>query len=745
MRRSLISLAIVLVLASVCASSAQQPEVPLHVVDFDSGVPILRARLSSASAAPLPSMFSDVHGDVAVPVPQGRRTVRVSKPGYVPQTTELTPARASIEVRLMRGGSVSGRIVDLLGAPVAGRAVVVTDDDGRGQRRTTKTDDLGEYRIGTLAEGNYSVSLGPSGATDDQIRDSERREQLAAKIPASSPSSDAFPHTVVLRRGQEVSGIDFVVPPRVTCQPQSLAPVPNYGPGSGAISGRVTTADRRPIPCVDVVAYRGAERIASTVTDSNGGYTLRNLRPGAYPIEFKRSGYVTLQWGQQQAGQPGRPVALRDRERLTDVDIRLPRGGAISGTLLDEYGEPVENVLVRAMQLRGDDDRAIAVSAGVVQTDDRGRYRLFGLMPGRYIVGTGATDEPPDPRTGKGFAPVYYPGTVEIASAKTVEVEEERERQWTDFARIPTRVATVTGTAVNSRNEPVSDRVILVASQRSGAVIAETQGAEVKGADGAFSIPNVPPGDYVLQATSKRGAGESPEFGMQYVTVYEDDPLPLRVKTNAGTDVQGKLIEDGVPLVDPRSFAVMAIPIDWDQTSLLAGSQTMTPASDGSLQLGGVTGPRRFVLTSAPSNWYLKSVRVRGREITDEVMGFPMSGFIRDLEVSVSNKGATIDGDALDGNAPTTDYSVVLFSSNPDHWFPNSRFVKIMRPNDRGKFRIEGVADGDYYLAATDPLNGTAGDIWQDRGFLQSLTLDARRVRLREGDSRTISLTVAHR
>jgi len=87
----------------------------------------------------------------------------------------------------------------------------------------------------------------------------------------------------------------------------------------------------------------------------------------------------------------------------------------------------------------------------------------------------------------------------------------------------------------------------------------------------------------------------------------------------------------------------------------------------------------------------------------------------------------------------------VLFSANPDHWFRNSRFVKSVRGGDGGKFRIEGVADGDYYVAATEPLDGSAGGAWQERGYLQSLINAARRIRLREGDDRALTLTVTHR
>jgi hypothetical protein len=265
--------------------------------------------------------------------------------------------------------------------------------------------------------------------------------------------------------------------------------------------------------------------------------------------------------------------------------------------------------------------------------------------------------------------------------------------------------------------------------------------------DGTFTISNVPPGDYVVQATSKRGPDEPPEFGMQYTSVDDTDPLPLRIQTRAGVDVRGRLIEEGVPPVDPRMFSIVAIPVNWDQTSLLLGVQTLTVDTEGMLALDGVTGPRRFVLSAGPSDWYLKSIRVRGRDVTDDRRGVSLAGmgFARDLEVVVSNAGATIEGDVADGAASVAGYSVVLFSSNPDHWYRNSRFVKVASANTAGKFRIAGIPEGDYFVAAVDELDGSAAGAWQTRAFLESLIASARRLHLREGDARSMSLALAHR
>jgi hypothetical protein len=741
-------------LASAATPYGQFDAVSLRVVDRDSRIPILRARVAAASTQSLAPTFTDGQGRVSIGVSRVGRTLRISKPGYVSQTIEVSAASEPVQVRLSRGAAISGRVIDTVGASVVGRTVVLTSIDSTVPPRAAVTNDVGEYRVGALAEGTYSVSLGETVArapiaSANEVRESLERAKAAAGAdgPAPSAARDALPHTVVVRRGEEVGGIDFSVPPRSSCRPVDFTPPLARFFNAPRVSGRVTTFDGAPLPCVEVAAYRAGNRTSTAVTDSDGRYSLERLPAGTVTVEFRRTGFVSLQWGQTQISQPGRALVLREGDNVTRIDIALTRGGAITGTIVDEFGEPEENIAVRALHLRGEDERAIAIDAGTVQTDDRGRYRFFGLLPGRYIVGTKATSELADAGTGRGYPPAYFPGTVEIASASQIDVNDSQERQWTDFARVPTRVATITGVALNSKTDPVTDRVILVASQRSGAVIAETQGADVNTINGMFTIPNVAPGDYVLQATSKRGEDEPPEFGRQYVTVVEADPLPLRVQTAPGIDLRGRLIEDGVPGVDPRQFGIMAVPVDWDQTSLLSGTEMLTVDGEGILSLRGVTGPRRFVLMSSPFNWSLKSVTVRGLDVTDEVTGFPIAGlgFIRDLQVVVSNKGATIEGDATDGTAVNADYSVILFSTNPDHWFRHSRFLKTARSNTTGKFRIEGVTDGDYYLLATDPLNGSAASTWQQRDFLISLMTYARRISVRGGEGRSLSLSVTHR
>src|SRR5579859_4812118 len=59
---------------------------------------------------------------------------------------------------------------------------------------------------------------------------------------------------------------------------------------TGTIKGKVTTADGQPAPSVTIQLKRTHKSI---LTDEEGTFTLRNLRPGNYEIEISLAGYAT--------------------------------------------------------------------------------------------------------------------------------------------------------------------------------------------------------------------------------------------------------------------------------------------------------------------------------------------------------------------------------------------------------------------------------------------------------------------
>src|SRR5688500_11959553 len=91
-------------------------------------------------------------------------TVTATKAGYAAMTEAVSASAIddALTLRMVRGATISGRLVDAAGAPVAEMQVAVRRSEaatGELQHVTT-TDDLGEYRLGGLQAGRYLLLTG---------------------------------------------------------------------------------------------------------------------------------------------------------------------------------------------------------------------------------------------------------------------------------------------------------------------------------------------------------------------------------------------------------------------------------------------------------------------------------------------------------------------------------------------------------------------------------------------------------
>src|SRR5262249_30038707 len=140
-------------------------------------------------------------------------------------------------------------------------------------------------------------------------------------------------------------------------------------------------------PLVGVAVWLPSGR--TTVTDAQGRYEFLNLPAGVYTVSASRPGFVSVEYGQQRALEPGEPIELGRGEVRDRIDLSLPVPAAVTGRILDFEGDPVAGADVRVLQMRYELGRRRLVDvAGVAprRSDDRGRYRLSGLPPGEYIV-----------------------------------------------------------------------------------------------------------------------------------------------------------------------------------------------------------------------------------------------------------------------------------------------------------------------------------------------------------------------
>src|SRR5207244_8183957 len=69
------------------------------------------------------------------------------------------------------------------------------------------------------------------------------------------------------------------------------------------------------------------------------------------------------------------------------VEIRLQRGGVITGRVLDDFGEPMALITVAVEQVVRVGGRVEFTRHLAADTDDTGAYRIFGLPAGEFVVG----------------------------------------------------------------------------------------------------------------------------------------------------------------------------------------------------------------------------------------------------------------------------------------------------------------------------------------------------------------------
>src|SRR5690606_5356471 len=106
---------------------------------------------------------------------------------------------------------------------------------------------------------------------------------------------------------------------------------------AASIAGRVMRADGLPLEGVAVEARAtgdGGSRAQAT-TDAAGYYEIAALPAGTYRVRARRSGYPSIDYGQSRSLQEGRTLRLGPRARVEGIDMVMPRGSAITGSVTD--------------------------------------------------------------------------------------------------------------------------------------------------------------------------------------------------------------------------------------------------------------------------------------------------------------------------------------------------------------------------------------------------------------------------
>jgi hypothetical protein len=526
-------------------------------------------------------------------------------------------------------------------------------------------------------------------------------------------------------------GVLLLLPRLAFAQPAAVARPTAPPEGTAVIRGRVLASDTgKPLTKALVRVALGVNQDRTVTTDERGIFELARLPAGRFTVFASKAGYVPIAYGQQNPRQTARPVELRDKQILENIDVTLPRGGVIVARITDDFGDPIQGIGVQAEQIRFVQGERVPTSAGggigfpFAMTNDRGEQRLIDLLPGEYYVSAGKSlggaSLGADP-SGRMFVATYYPGTPTFSEAQRVLVSPGQETL-VEFNLTTAKAHRIRGIVRASDGRIPANPRLSVQMPEGG-----NRGLSING-DGSFVIDDLVSGEHLITVAPPPGmAGGFDEYATVPVTIGDGDITGLVITTMKPGSATGRLVFDtGAPPDTLRPGAVALFTRTLAEGPLLVPRTTW--GADWTFEITLLNGDRTIGLGAQSSGWYLRSVTQQGRYVTDVPLNFD-NGTRRRTEVA---------GRATDSkNQPVLDYVAVLFADDEKRWGRQSRYIGTARSDQDGQFRLTGLPTGIYRAAALDVLE--TGEE-RDPELLQAIRNAATLIELSEDQPQSLTL-----
>ncbi len=490
----------------------------------------------------LPPVMTDANGRFAFEaVDPGTYQLMFSAPGYakqnygqravgtggVPLTFVAGQNKTDIVMRMMAVSAVGGRIRDNTGLPAAGVPVSLFrfSYDETGKKKTdriasTRTDDLGEYRMYYLSPGRYYLSAGNQGSNTlystatgiDAIyfgggyasQNMIPRNFTLTYYPGVADESGARP--IDVQPGVDVRGVDLVVSPQQTYRVRGRVVDSKTGqppPGASITMNLATT---------DLNSFVGSNIGAANYKAADGSFELQNVSTGAYIInaslpptaQQRAVDYSALSPSERteyiqsmQAENLARPKAsLPVTVVNSDIDgvvLTLGVSGFISGRVRFESNAPTkpEAISFIRFQLRGGPASSPLNGGGAqarpVKPD--GTFRVENVWPGDYVLAVAGLPE--------GFyVKEARLGNTDILNGPLHYTTQDNAVM--DILLSPA-VARVEGMAVDANGQPMAGAQVVLIPTKNRERTDLFRPATSDSA-GHFTLVDISPGDYTLAA-----------------------------------------------------------------------------------------------------------------------------------------------------------------------------------------------------------------------------------------------------
>ena len=497
----------------------------------------------------------------------------------------------------------------------------------------------------------------------------------------------------------------------------------------------------------------------TVIANADGRFVLWGLQGGQYRISASYPGYLAQPYAQrgQAAGEaiavPAGPQPLR-------ITLRLWSASNLNGVVLDDLGEPAVGVKVHALQRTMTARGLQLVAVAVVETDDRGTYRIAPLSAGDYIVAVpssvtsvpvssvdwyrqsiasgrspremsrvlGESGAPTPASTGMLVArhflltpsgvkandptisssgavmispTLFYSDAHSLDGAHPITLAPGQQEVAVNFRLAREPSVSVTGVVIGP-NGPVPH----VGLQMFPATRLTRERFEcartLTDAGGRFTMLGIAPGEHVIEV-SWIPEGSEVLLGREAISIQGRDITDVQVVLQPAVSLAGR-IETGPspkdsPAPDWGQIRVSLVPVDDDV------EYSVRVSADGSFRINGIAGKRYFVTATAPNPWILDDVMVDARNVMDAGITLAESGSPT-VVLHLTPDAGEIAGVVDDAFVARLGARIVVIPAAYDRWVQGGRAPfrsAIGTADTAGSFRISGVIPGEYFVAAVSP------------------------------------------
>ncbi|MED4051937.1 carboxypeptidase regulatory-like domain-containing protein [Priestia megaterium] len=540
------------------------PSTVSGTITSDTGSPISNAtvRILDQNETVLATVVTDELGNFSVTdLPQGNQKIIVTAPGFATQLggVILTPGQVATGTDFTltaNSGSITGQILSAATVtPIVGAIAIVRTIAGIPVIvASTATDEIGNYTVTGLQPGSYAITGSATDFALNTVGAIVVSDQVTQADITLSPLVGTISGSIIDIQGSPVTGSNIQVRvfdqsglllQTLVAQSDGSFLINNLSPGSyqltilapnfeaTTISG-VVAADQITTLNVPLTPNPGTVRgqvinevtgnpivnaivsitninglpIGSTVTDSNGNFSIPNLPPTNVTVSAIASDF----------GSSSRSVILTSGETVTTTLSLAPNPGSINGIITSEQtGEVISGATIQIFDLTS------ALVATVV-SDNNGFYQFTSPTPGLYQVVSSANN----------FGSSVQ--GAQVFSNQTTIVN----------LSLTPNPGSIFGTVVNEQTgEFIVGATIVVRQFSPTGPIVQTIATD---SSGQFTVLNLEPGSYTVTAYT-------PNFGTESTTVLVQSNLlstvSLALTPNPGT-IEGRItsIQTGIPVVD---------------------------------------------------------------------------------------------------------------------------------------------------------------------------------------------------